>query len=176
MASTSTFDTKSNVISRLLLAQGLHLAWAMPVGMYALSRMTIEKILNGYSGNGTMHRLPPSLQTECLIAHDALMIAQNHETFRFLRSLGVDGCGSDKSCRASRQLILEAFTGHDRLDPLGYVTQEGWSTITLCAACRVAGQTEYDTARQTVWDQLPSIFNLPSWEELKSARDADLIE
>ena len=38
----------------------------------------------------------------------------------------------------------------------------------LCGPCKVAAQTTHNTGRQAIWDQLPGVFRLPDWDELKA--------
>ena len=46
----------------------------------------------------------------------------------------------------------------------------------LCAPCGSAFMSVYESARGDYWDKIPSAFNLPSWKELKSLRDANFSE
>ena len=46
----------------------------------------------------------------------------------------------------------------------------------LCAPCSSACKSAYESARGDYWDKIPSAFNLPSREELKSLREASFSE
>ena len=46
----------------------------------------------------------------------------------------------------------------------------------LCAPCSSACMSAYESARGDYWDKIPSAFNLPSWEELKSLRETNFSE
>ncbi|KAJ7725335.1 hypothetical protein B0H16DRAFT_1895124 [Mycena metata] len=40
--------------------------------------------------------------------------------------------------------------------------------VNLCDACRSKARKIFEDARQTCWNELPAVFGLPDWEELKS--------
>ena len=46
----------------------------------------------------------------------------------------------------------------------------------LCDPCSSACMSAYESARGDYWDKIPSAFYLPSWEELKSLREASFSE
>ena len=46
----------------------------------------------------------------------------------------------------------------------------------LCAPCSSACMSAYESARGVYWDKIPSAFNLPSWDELKSLRETNFSE
>ncbi|KDQ56532.1 hypothetical protein JAAARDRAFT_294594 [Jaapia argillacea MUCL 33604] len=48
---------------------------------------------------------------------------------------------------------------------------EDWSDD-LCPACIVDGKERFEAARRTIWDKLPSFFDLPPWNELIAASSA----
>ncbi|KAJ6550764.1 hypothetical protein DFH09DRAFT_1039099 [Mycena vulgaris] len=167
LCSSNTVDLRSTEILRASLVDSLGLTWAIPGALHPLSRLPIAQILE---------TVPSGLQRRCLIGREALMVSQNRESLRFLRSLRVEGCDSDDRCRSARQSFLESFIRSDVVRPLRLLSPEGWAYIrsNTCSACFLAAQTEHNMARQAVWVQLPSIFNLPSWAELESAKTADL--
>ncbi|KAJ7735555.1 hypothetical protein DFH07DRAFT_893470 [Mycena maculata] len=178
IGSTATFPHRTSRLSRLLLADSLGMTWAMPTGMYAISCLKAQSILDGIPVQGGTIHITSALQRACVIAHPELCIAQNHHIYRFLRVLPTKGCTSDGVCSVRSRSLLETFTKLERLDPLGFL-DAGWSKALqdrFCPACNARSETEYKSARQAVWNQLPSIFSLPTWEELKSARTADLSE
>ncbi|KAJ7104978.1 hypothetical protein C8R44DRAFT_715631 [Mycena epipterygia] len=43
-----------------------------------------------------------------------------------------------------------------------------WNSIKLCENCTAVGKEHFSVQRAAVWDSLPDIFDLPSWEVLKA--------
>ena len=76
----------------------------------------------------------------------------------------------DSDCSSSRHIKL----GH-WMDcyPLDFVT---WSyeNDDLCWECFEQLKWHVEGARQSIWDSLPAMFNLPPWEELQKQRGIDL--
>ena len=46
----------------------------------------------------------------------------------------------------------------------------------LCAPCKNVVEEAYQRERAEAWDRLPETFSLPSWDELRKARDSALEE
>ncbi|KAJ7607729.1 hypothetical protein FB45DRAFT_806647 [Roridomyces roridus] len=175
----ASLQTPRELFSRLLLFDSLDLTWAMPAALYAVTCCTVQDIFDGIPADATGNdpiQLTPALQRTCLVARTTLLIAQNHETFRFLRAARGESCTAASACRRARSTILENFTKQVKLAPLGYLVPERWGTIPLCSACKKASLEMYDEARRTIWEQLPSIFGLPTWEEMEQMRKADVDE
>ncbi|KAJ7627231.1 hypothetical protein FB45DRAFT_58980 [Roridomyces roridus] len=174
MSSTSTFGIKSSFL-QLLLADDLGIKWAMPIAMFKVScSLTIEQILSGVPP--TFH-LPPSLQRTCLSARNTLIFAQGHDTFCFVHVMDNPGCTNQDQCRSTRSLLLYALTKREILRPMGYFPSSWWEDIDpqeLCGACCREGRIQYEEGRRRIWDRLPEMFALPSWEDLRAAREADL--
>ncbi|KAJ7604300.1 hypothetical protein DFH06DRAFT_1151277 [Mycena polygramma] len=72
---------------------------------------------------------------------------------------------------AREVLLKESRIGSDDLDPL-----DDWAfsltTNDLCPGCHRFGRAQYEAARYTLWNRLPEIFGLPSWQELEEKRRA----
>jgi hypothetical protein len=76
-------------------------------------------------------------------------------------------CSSISICSHKKllvaQLLFPTIDGH--LHQLGPWDQE--SKTPLCKPCFDSLNVAYEKARQKLWDDLPSFFGLPPWEELK---------
>ncbi|KAJ7610525.1 hypothetical protein FB45DRAFT_835476 [Roridomyces roridus] len=168
LSATSTFGIEDS-FPHLLLAENLGIQWAMPIAMLKVScSLTIEQILS---------ELSPSLQHTCLSARNSLIFAQGHDTFSCMRVVDQPGCSSQASCRTNRVALLSVLTKRELLVPLGYFPPYWWAETfpqMLCEACCREGRTQYNAGRQRIWDRLPALFGIPSWEDLRAAQEADL--
>ncbi|KAK7036050.1 hypothetical protein R3P38DRAFT_2910369 [Favolaschia claudopus] len=53
-------------------------------------------------------------------------------------------------------------------------TDTDWATLEVCPACQDILPKTYQAARQALWDDLPGIYNLPSWDVLEQLKAAAL--
>lgn len=89
-----------------------------------------------------------------------------------------DACEDPPRCHKTRHHLVEQL----ELDQYG----TAWpfyrldTTIglpaRLCAPCKKVVEEAYQRERAEVWERLPEIFSLPSWDELRKARDSALEE
>ncbi|KAJ7070228.1 hypothetical protein B0H15DRAFT_871064, partial [Mycena belliarum] len=174
--STATFHAPGCQFLCLLLVDSLALTWAIPAAMYAASCSPVLEILDGVPCEETHVRLPPVLQRACLVARAALAVNQHHDIYRFLRASAVDGCRAPDVCPRRRLAMLDIYSGITQVNPLILLTSSLWADTAglLCEACCSRAEAEHREARQAIWDSLPVLFDLPSWEQLHAARTADL--
>jgi hypothetical protein len=162
----------------LLLVHGLGLTWALPVAFYGAACCPVELIIDGFSVEGTHFVLPPALQRTCLIARAILSTSQHQDIYGFMRSGPTDGCLTQAAngCQIGRLAALEAASKISAVEPFAFAHPIVWDRIrpVMCHVCQLAAETKQQAPRQKVWDSLPSIFGLPSWDELNVARVADL--
>ncbi|KAJ6453759.1 hypothetical protein C8R45DRAFT_631001 [Mycena sanguinolenta] len=155
----------------LLLVHELDLSWALPAALYFASCFAVKHVIDGFSFHGRHIELPRSLQRTLLIGQNSLMVAQNHLIFRCFRILPSAGCLSRERCQDTTRTVYDAITAYTAPFPLGVVSPAGGETMAslLCAPCALAMEQEHQAARQTVWDELPAMFELGSWEDLGPA-------
>jgi hypothetical protein len=116
----------------------------------------------------------PTLSREdqqiCMVGWRRLLKKQRVTTFGWLTT-GNDAC-SVSSCRSARHKLLVS-----RLLPSKYpsgidlecMPLAGWQAEweeNVCGRCTTVARASHQTGRQKMWDALPSIFDLPEWEEL----------
>lgn len=75
---------------------------------------------------------------------------------------------ADKQCDAMRRSIMQAayypVTTCAPFSPWDVGLEAG-----LCAECAPKSRDSHNAGRQRVWEQLPSVFGLPDWEELRES-------
>jgi hypothetical protein len=52
------------------------------------------------------------------------------------------------------------------MDPLADENEGLWENFSVCPSCLEAAKQCYRATRQKLWDDLPSIFDLGTWEDL----------
>ena len=140
------------------------------------SQYTPSEIKNGTDPhNGPVRRLSHGDQTACLAGLYAIYDAQADTTYRWLhKASSSSDCVAPSICEAARHRYLSyAFT---RNPPIAGLHQ--WNTHDdyyemhhLCKHCSGIAKSEHEAGRQAFWDRLPSLFDLPSWDELLKERE-----
>jgi len=152
-----------------------------------LSRQLILMIraTSAYLTNVVQHHSNP---LDCLILPYELSTDQGQcETPALIATSPCSGCIGREQCALStlaavrrvRSLISQgkpAGWKHHTLE--FWWSRKGMETLCreLCAPCSSACMSAYESARGDYWDKIPSAFNLPSWKELKSLREATFSE
>ncbi|KAJ7610474.1 hypothetical protein FB45DRAFT_844591 [Roridomyces roridus] len=174
--STSTFGN-GDTFPRLIMADNLGPEWSKAYPLYVVSCAQIETVLSGVQlvpGHPKV-LLSPSLQRTCIIARTELLAAQVYHTLSFLYMIPVPECTLQAQCRSTRDLLRGSFISKKPIHPLMRLNStESWDKLNLCAACLKAATAELVAGRRRVWETLPEILGLPSWEQLKVARETDL--
>lgn len=119
----------------------------------------------------TVATLSPVNERAVWAASHPLLRIQTTTTYAWLLAFrSDDSCADEDDCENARAHIARrsffpVSTQHDCLSPW----DEDWEED-LCSACVSKAQTIHSAGRQSYWNQLPSIFDLPDWEELKKDR------
>ncbi|KAJ7146490.1 hypothetical protein C8R44DRAFT_690952 [Mycena epipterygia] len=149
----------------LNIAVKLNIRPVLPALMYALcTSFDLEDIVSGISGRKIYNK---EYRKRCIVAVPQIMLAQR-KVLGYLHN--VDGL--DKNCKHRgvcnteriRWLGLE-MEDDGVLDPLAEENEE-WDSFEVCSPCLAAAKKAYNDARQNLWHDLPSIFDLGTWEEL----------
>ncbi|KAJ7692436.1 hypothetical protein B0H17DRAFT_540935 [Mycena rosella] len=101
-------------------------------------------------------------------------------SLQFLANSTVVGCETPDSCTHARFVALvvyfKAIAQGDGLDPFkpwnwDYISRRG-----MCDGCLTFYKESREETLQNLWGRLPSIFDLPSWEELLALKTAAMSE
>lgn len=128
---------------------------------------TIHEIVNGERRpDGSLSILTADDQKTCILAMDKLIRLQAVETFGWLK---IEEDGESMSCTGDcalhkRRLFRQIWVPAAKCIPLHpFLVQ--WAAG-LCSVCAAECHQKYDVGRRKIWDLLPSIFGLASWDEL----------
>ncbi|KAF5336423.1 hypothetical protein D9611_006485 [Ephemerocybe angulata] len=132
--------------------------------------------------NGTRFFLTKEVQFACLIGRDKLQTAYR-KNLSWLNDVGylpicsAFGQPCRQHARAKLTAILNsgprfAFLAEGMDSLVNSITDGETLRQVFCGACYARARASSREARDKFWDDLPSYFNLPSWEELKKLEDA----
>ncbi|KAJ7932793.1 hypothetical protein B0H13DRAFT_1701192 [Mycena leptocephala] len=167
-------------ITTIQLAHEVDTPWILPIAFYALSSSHSEL------GRHIFHGIVKNGVSACLTDKDQQILAEGHgiqitstvaDIVRFLyHPLDIEGCTSSKTCIFKRLQAMENNRANFRVNaalPLEVWGEEEWTGLAnLCPACLTVLKQVHQEARQAFWDRLPSMYELPEWEELERLRAA----
>ncbi|KAJ7678154.1 hypothetical protein DFH06DRAFT_1079440 [Mycena polygramma] len=169
------FGFSSSSFSLLVLVHELDITWALPMAFYLAACSPVQDIVDGTTFNGTRVHLPQTIQKVVLMAKCILVATRVRETFRFLRYLPCEDCLSPTLCRDRGRRRLDNLGEPERLNPLmSLVDWWPYFSPSVCAPCLLAAKKEHSASRRKIWDALPAMLGLDTWEVLHKARSADL--
>ncbi|KAJ7070054.1 hypothetical protein C8F01DRAFT_1049209 [Mycena amicta] len=157
---------RSNKVSCINLARELGLFSILPACFYALTWH------NFLDPSPAAEELSLSDQAAFLRGQLRLLRLQSETTMKWLHpddhSIPCAGCASHAKCRnALRNILSSGFlTDIEHRTWVFGPWLEEWNDG-LCEPCQTVAKSVYEAGRSECWRQLPSIFGLPDWKELK---------
>lgn len=172
-AAIEIFDARPFAV--LKLAKETNHPALLPAAMYLCADSEdINVILDGLDSiDGSHVELDWDEKRACIRARQNLLLALRSRIFRFLLgTLDVMGCTTPSSCDSSKfkwLRSLEASLNHG--SPGVFSIKFPWSAFcrAVCEVCFSTSQAHSNNQRRALWDELPSFFDLPTWEEIRRA-------
>ncbi|KAJ7637223.1 hypothetical protein B0H17DRAFT_961266 [Mycena rosella] len=176
-------DVPTFTLCVIQLAREVDALWVLPLAFYDLSTgcnmpkdspkpRIGREIFHGAVHNGLPTSLSAQDQDSFLQGHTIHTRAAAGDIMRFLsHPQDIEGCTSPVRCLAVR---LEALEKH-RADvaalshiPLRVWGPDNWKKLEdVCPACLAGLKSTHAKAREAFWDDLPNMYGLPSWKELR---------
>jgi len=166
-----------NALSVIVTASEVGALWILPKAYYAASTFFPDQLLPFLEGETEPH------VRKCLLAHIHL-VRGTVATHRFLTT--PQPCPTAEVCDSARASQLTLFFDDVAKEadvfPLSKwdddVTDnwEKFKEAGLCDTCCSLAKTQNHEAARALWNRLPDIFGLPSWEELHAMRRAAMGE
>ncbi|KAJ6556985.1 hypothetical protein DFH09DRAFT_547975 [Mycena vulgaris] len=173
---SSWFDPEyCDYIRLVLLARQTSALWILPTVFYRMCRHA--------------HRFEYEIISGDLQSRDKSMYIR---AARFLESTAtsnildfllseVQRC-TDDDCRASKQKMRRVAEGRRRFSPeddlafmpLEVWLEKDWDRLDVCQKCLLTMKKTHKEAKQSLWDRLPEIFELPDWKWLTPMREEAL--
>ncbi|KAF7370394.1 BTB domain-containing protein [Mycena sanguinolenta] len=143
---------------------------ALPSAYYrAVDGEFLGNLLDGIpKDDGTRATLLQADLRRCAVGQQRIFLKQFEPgyTFGWARKWDFDDCPSSAVCRASRGQILNSYM--EAFDTWALVEPRPFSEYNLCAACSQHAKESMTAGRKKFWQELPEIFDLPAWNELKN--------
>nr|GAT55199.1 predicted protein [Mycena chlorophos] len=150
------------ILSLINLAREIGIHSILPMALYCLAW---DECLVAPAVN----KLSLSDQAAYLRGQLKLLRLQSTTIMRWLDAqeplVPCDTCLSPSACSIAVENFRKSCSIEDRSEVFA-----AWTELDvdgLCAGCEEAARTVYEEGRVECWRQLPSIFDLPDWEELK---------
>ncbi|KAJ6497668.1 hypothetical protein C8R45DRAFT_1211515 [Mycena sanguinolenta] len=140
---------------------------ALPIAYYRASRHKPKRLLDGIQRKeGTLASLAPLDLSLCLTGRKKLLCQQIQPeyTLGFLLEWQAPGCRTPSKCGAQRKItfgqcsrgIVDSF----------FLSQAKFGDKVCAVCCKYAPEANA-AGRKKSWEELPAIFDLPAWDQLK---------
>ena len=179
------FPNSETLLNIIVTATYINALWVLPAAYYHCSEGTPSHTLRDTSSWNSSQSaivlrnvLAGKINLEIMdMAYDDLL-----GTPPCSECLHRDKCALHKLASARDVRLSKTYRRHPgrKAHTLGHWWNRKWLKEKhckgLCAPCSSACMSAYESARGDYWDKIPSAFYLPSWEELKSLREASFSE
>ena len=129
---------------------------------------SVKQFIHGIIVGGCVYQLVPEDQLACLSAERAIGVAQSLTTWKWAYS-SYERCFRPEECNPARQKVLRHLLPVPEIEALVLWPKE--RSTELCLFCRTEARIGHEAGRITFWEQLPDIFGLPPWGELRKERE-----
>jgi hypothetical protein len=169
--------TLPSLLAVVILARQVDALWILPSAFYRLCEECYadNHIINGEGG----FELTATDKLTCVSGVRKLETTFTSKVLKFLyHPRGIPGCQSSAVCAECR--AKAAWTAEVSRDyspqlstqdvlPLNNWTCDDWEEFLdlCCETCTAAMKVQHQKARESVWNELPFVFQLPDWVELE---------
>ncbi|KAJ7225241.1 hypothetical protein B0H12DRAFT_1193319 [Mycena haematopus] len=167
------------MISAIQLIREVDALWLLPDAFYRLSvffeEIRSHIIILGGTYENEQICISPDDQTAFLNGPGLQTQSTSTDILRFLsHSPDIPGCTTSVACYRARLAAIDRCRKAIRDSPSSPLTIWGpssWQGFeTVCPACLETMEKTHQDDRQDLWDKLPEIYGLPSWEELEKMK------
>ncbi|KAF8216803.1 hypothetical protein K438DRAFT_1797869 [Mycena galopus ATCC 62051] len=166
---SQTFEPyRAMLFDVITLASETNILSVLPLAYYCATQVEgLSGLLKGIKReDGTVASLPAVDLYRCVVGQRRISIKQFEPgyTFGWVRAWESDDCTDPEQCRMSREAVI--FMYLDRLDLIALAPRD--LDFNLCVACARHTAEYMGAGQKKIWDELPEIFDLPPWNELKN--------
>ncbi|KAJ7762114.1 hypothetical protein B0H16DRAFT_1529719 [Mycena metata] len=146
----------------LTIGVRLNIRQILPVALYEVCcRIGLDKIVHAIE-------LEVNYQSKCIVGYAKLVEARRTALTYLTREEDQDECETTAACDGERLrwLSLDIARDSEELDPLDDSNSESWDAFGACSVCRTMAKERWVASRHKLWNDLPRIFDLGTWNEL----------
>ncbi|KAJ7490870.1 hypothetical protein FB451DRAFT_1221294 [Mycena latifolia] len=164
----------SGRIAVIQLAREVDALWVLPTAFYRLSsRFNTPSsglgtvIFHGTVFNG-VHTILSVQDQKAFLSGNVFQARSAADIMHFLSDpMDIPECVSPTQCAIGRLREIECSPVPDTAAPLDAWDADDWESLEegVCAECLAVLRRTHAEARQALWDNLPEMYRLPSWEE-----------
>ncbi|KAF9000614.1 hypothetical protein BDQ17DRAFT_1359229 [Cyathus striatus] len=181
-------SSKDSFVERAMwvvqLARETQVTSLLPSALYVCTNMPdINYILDGiFTADGEHIELGWLDKRACIRGREKLSRIVRNELFKFATPLADPNpeCRTPELCALGRMKLAKGMeTLYSRAVEASWALRlkcpVSWKTYgkDVCDSCMQQAQTQYNSERARIWDLLPEIFDLPSWQELRKQDGVD---
>jgi len=151
-----------DVMRTVLLARECNVREILPYAYYCVARMGLTRIVTDTAADISWRE-----KATCLVGRERLRWAEMSLSHSFLFAFQpAPNCQTPQCAVAhgpqKEWRVLEAARSPN---PLKLFVR--WQALNVCGECIAHAQAQHQAGREEVWQHLPVIFELPSWDELQ---------
>ncbi|KAF8178636.1 hypothetical protein K438DRAFT_1844146 [Mycena galopus ATCC 62051] len=155
----------------LVLAQENGIVSALPAASFrALTTASLAELFQGIQrADETLATLPLAELQRCVIGREKLLTKQYQPgyTLGWLRKWPYTDCSDPALCDLRRQLILHQLMDDNVVGCFGVFCNSAMRKA-FCTKCSGHISKSSTAGRKKMWEELPGIFDLPPWDQLKN--------
>ncbi|KAJ7026982.1 hypothetical protein C8F04DRAFT_1005370 [Mycena alexandri] len=146
--------------------------WNIPSIMYECCAFTLAEILD----DARRRDLPGVNERALILSHSKQAALGTSFVTNFLYAEPSGRCRSAAKCNVGKLVWLEKVDGWRKEGrdsvPLEFWDESDWEDMKpdFCQGCLASFQESYARGRKMFWEELPTTFGLPAWEELNKAK------
>jgi len=165
-AATPDRYRSDTVMRAIKLAQENNVLEALPYAYYCVSRFPHKRLLKERPGDMSWKD-----KAICLVGRERLNWAQMSMSYAFLLVFQRAPICQSVLCAHARGPHAEWHMLENYRSPHPLREYDRWESLNVCPDCVAYSQTRHLEGRKDVWKHLPTLFELPTWEELKELQN-----
>ncbi|KAJ7453893.1 hypothetical protein FB451DRAFT_1100212 [Mycena latifolia] len=168
----------SHFLNIILAAMEVGALWLLPIAYYEVSQYKCPDLMDSISLDTDRQ----AVVAKCVNAAFTLFRAHARSIRVFSMAPAGSSCTSPAQCNPARLYALDSYlyrVAHlnSAGDPLRDWASDVWGTIShakFCDHCLPFYTEQHNSKLEALWEQLPSIFDLPGWQELEVMKTASM--
>ncbi|KAJ7701215.1 hypothetical protein B0H17DRAFT_924902 [Mycena rosella] len=162
----SSYIPPRDHVSALNVAVKMNMRSILPAIMYDIcTRSELEAIVFGM-GQTRLKIEKQEYRKICIAAIPSLMKAQRRALGYLKPSSLDDECEDRASCDAECLRWFALDLGDEDFDPLDDSNSTEWENFAVCPSCLESAKAAWSAVCENLWDDLPRIFDVGTWDNL----------